>query len=61
MKSPHGVCAVLREHVVLESECIDRMRLNVYVPPLQRICDVLDDRKIDRLLRKWLARREPAR
>jgi hypothetical protein len=26
----------LLDHVVLESECIDRMYLNVYVPQLQR-------------------------
>jgi len=25
MRSPHSVCEVLREHVALESECIDRM------------------------------------
>jgi len=31
MKLPHSVCEVLREHVVLDSECIDRMYLNVYV------------------------------
>jgi hypothetical protein len=37
MKLPHSVCEVLRNHVVLKSECIDRMYLNVYVPQLQRI------------------------
>ena len=36
MKLPHSVCEVLRDHVVLESECIDRMYLSVYVPQLQR-------------------------
>ena len=41
MKVPHSVCEVLREHVVLESECIDRMYLNVYVPQLQRIGGVV--------------------
>ena len=41
MKLPHSVCEVLREHVVLESECIDRMYLNVYVPQLQRIGGVV--------------------
>jgi hypothetical protein len=28
MKLPHSVCEVLRDHVVLHSECIDRMYLN---------------------------------
>jgi hypothetical protein len=41
MKLPHSVCEVLREHVVLESECIDRMYLNVYVPQLQRVGGVV--------------------
>jgi len=41
MKLPHSVCEVLREHVVLQSECIDRMYLNVYVPQLQRIGGVV--------------------
>ena len=41
MTVPQSVCEVLREHVVLESECIDRMYLNVYVPQLQRIGGVV--------------------
>jgi hypothetical protein len=41
MKVPHSVCEVLRDHVVLESECIDRMYLNVYVPQLQRVGGVV--------------------
>lgn len=41
MKLPHSVCEVLRDHVVLESECIDRIYLNVYVPQLQRIGGVV--------------------
>ena len=41
MKLPHSVCEVLRDHVVLESECIDRMYLNVYMPQLQRIGGVV--------------------
>ena len=41
MKLPHSVCEVLRDHVVLESESIDRMYLNVYVPQLQRIAGVV--------------------
>ncbi|RYF29987.1 MAG: hypothetical protein EOO23_06175, partial [Comamonadaceae bacterium] len=41
MKLSHSVCDVLRDHVVLESECIDRMYLNVYVPQLQRVGGVV--------------------
>jgi len=41
MKLPHSVSEVLRDHVVLESECIDRMYLNVYVPQLQHIGGVV--------------------
>lgn len=37
MKLPHSACEVLRDHVVLESEYIDRMYLNVYAPQLQGI------------------------
>jgi hypothetical protein len=33
MKLQRSVCEVLREHVVLESECIDRMYLEVYASP----------------------------
>ena len=29
MKLPHSVCEVMRDHVVLESECIDRMYLKL--------------------------------
>jgi hypothetical protein len=36
MSLPRTVADVLREHVVLEVEGIDRMYLNVYVPDLQR-------------------------
>jgi hypothetical protein len=35
MTLPHSVATVLKEHVSLEVESIDRMYLNVYVPPLQ--------------------------
>ena len=31
---------ILREHVTLEVECIDRMYLNVYIPSLQREANV---------------------
>jgi hypothetical protein len=36
MSVPRTVAEVLREHVTLEVESIDRMYLNVYVPQLQR-------------------------
>jgi len=36
MSVPQTVAAVLRDHVTLEVEGIDRMYLNVYVPKLQR-------------------------
>jgi hypothetical protein len=35
MSVPQTVSDVLKDHVVLEVECIDRMYLNVYVPQLQ--------------------------
>src|SRR5882724_13111854 len=41
MTLPQSVCEVLQDHVVLESECIDRMYLNVYVPQLQRVGGVV--------------------
>lgn len=41
MRLPQSVCEVLRDHVMLESECIDRMYLNVYVPQLQRVGGVV--------------------
>ena len=36
MSIPRSVAEVLREHVTLEIEGIDRMYLNVYIPALQR-------------------------
>ncbi len=36
MSVPRTVADVIRDHVTLEVECIDRMYLNVYVPKLQR-------------------------
>src|SRR3954454_12992237 len=36
MSVPRSVAEVLKEHVTLEVEGIDRMYLNVYVPQLQR-------------------------
>jgi hypothetical protein len=41
MKVAHSVNEVLREHVVLENESIDRMYLNVYVAQLQRVGGVV--------------------
>ena len=35
MSLPRSVAEILREHVTLEVECIDRMCLNAYVPQLQ--------------------------
>jgi len=35
MSVPQSISHVLKDHVVLEVECIDRMYLNVYVPQLQ--------------------------
>jgi hypothetical protein len=32
---PQTVAEILKQHVTFELECIDRMYLNVYVPPLQ--------------------------
>jgi hypothetical protein len=37
MSIPRSVAEVLREHVVLEVEAIDRMYLNVYVSHLQSV------------------------
>ena len=41
MTIPHSVCEVLREQVVLKSEWLDRMVLNVYgsQPQLRLRCD----------------------
>ena len=36
MTMPRSVAEVLKNHVVFELECIDRMYLNVMVPRLQR-------------------------
>src|SRR5499427_9919235 len=37
MTIPHSVADVIRDHVVLEYEVIDRMYLNAYVPTLQTV------------------------
>lgn len=41
MNLPQTVSEVLRDHVVLECESIDRMYLNVYVPQLQHVGGVV--------------------
>jgi hypothetical protein len=41
MSLPRSVSEILQERVTLEVECIDRMYLNVYVPPLQRALGVV--------------------
>ena len=37
MSAARSVAEVLRDHVLLEVEAIDRMYLNVYVPHLQSV------------------------
>ena len=41
MNLPRSVSEVLRDHVTLENESIDRMYLNVYVPRLQSVKGVV--------------------
>jgi len=41
MSVPQSVATILREHVTLEVESLDRLYLNVYVPTLQRVPGVL--------------------
>ena len=41
MSVPQTVARLLREHVTLELESIDRLYLNVYVPKLQRVLGVV--------------------
>jgi hypothetical protein len=48
LRTPQSVAEVLREHVVLEVEGIDRMYLNVYVPVLQAVEGVLKFIRIHR-------------
>jgi hypothetical protein len=47
-RTPQSVAEVLRDHVVLEVEGIDRMYLNVYVPVLQAVEGVLKFIRIHR-------------
>src|SRR5262249_23361816 len=48
MRIARSVADVLVDHVVLEYEAIDRMYLNVYVPPLQTIGGMLGYLKVHR-------------
>ena len=48
MSIPRSVAEVLREHVVLEVEAIDRMYLNVYVPHLQSVGAVVGYLRVHR-------------
>ncbi len=41
MSVAHSVATILREHVTLEVESIDRMYLNVYVPQLQHTTGIV--------------------
>ena len=41
MSVPQSVATILKDHVTLEVECLDRLYLNVYVPTLQRVPGVL--------------------
>ena len=41
MKLPCTAAEVLRDHVTLRCESIDRMYLNVFIPSLQRLGGVL--------------------
>jgi hypothetical protein len=41
LETAQSVAKVLREHVVLELEAVDRMYLNVYIPRLQTVEGVL--------------------
>src|SRR5579863_7357235 len=48
MRIARSVAEVLREHVVLEVEAIDRMYLNVYVPHLQSVGAVVGYLRVHR-------------
>ena len=38
--TPISLAELLRTHITLEVECIDRMYLNIYIPTLQREANV---------------------
>ena len=48
MTIARSVADVLRDHVVLEYEAIDRMYLNVYVPTLQTVGGMLGYLRVHR-------------
>jgi hypothetical protein len=48
MRIARSVADVLRDHVVLEYEAIDRMYLNVYVPTLQTVGGMLGYLRVHR-------------
>ena len=48
MTIARSVADVLRDHVVLEYEAIDRMYLNVYVPTLQTVGGMLGHLRVHR-------------
>ena len=48
MSVARSVAEVLRDHVVLEVEAIDRMYLNVYVPHLQSVGAVVGYLRVHR-------------
>ncbi len=48
MSTPRTVAEILREHVVLELECLDRLYLNLYVPKLQRDLGVISFFRVHR-------------
>ena len=48
MSVARSVAEVLRDHVVLEVEAIDRMYLNVYVPQLQTVGAVVGYLRVHR-------------
>jgi len=59
MKIPQSVGAILRDHVTLELECLDRLYLNVYVPQLQYaggVAGFLKDRRAARVVSTALLR-----
>ena len=49
MSIARSVADVLRDHVVLEYEAIDRMYLNVYVPHLQTVGSMVGYLRVHRV------------
>jgi len=48
MTIARSVADVIRDHVVLEHEAIDRMYLNVYVPTLQTVGGMVGNPRVHR-------------